>query len=72
MKDKNKERRKTLHKLLDLNSDIRSKEKERKGSIEFNERWIGGNLEGFYFDIKKLTEELAQLKIEFNVEKRNL
>ena len=60
--------KKTLDKLQDLNASIWLKKEQRKGAIEFNKKTVLGN----DWDIKKLTEELQELELEYSREKRNL
>ncbi len=61
--------RKTLSALNDLLLEIESKERERKLAIKFNKK---NHFIELAFDIPELYEELLELQIEYQREKRNL
>ena len=58
----------TLHKLMEINWEVKKKKEEIRGAKKFNRLTRLPN----QFDLKELNEELQQLEIEYNVEKRNL
>lgn len=58
----------TLHKLMEINWEVKKKEDEIKGSKKFNRTALLNNK----FDIAKLVLELQELELEFKRKSREL